>query len=67
VNREIVSGGSVDFDRPGDYGPSSDHSGGDNVALADGPVRFLKSTTALTVIRGLGSRNQGDVISADAS
>jgi prepilin-type N-terminal cleavage/methylation domain-containing protein/prepilin-type processing-associated H-X9-DG protein len=65
VNCEIVSGGSVDFDRPGVYGPSSFHSGGANVGMADGSVRFLKATTALPVVWGLASRNQGEVISAD--
>jgi prepilin-type N-terminal cleavage/methylation domain-containing protein/prepilin-type processing-associated H-X9-DG protein len=66
VNCEIVSGGSVDFDRPGVYGPSSYHSGGANVGMADGSVRFLKSSTNLIVVWGLGSRNQGEIISADA-
>jgi prepilin-type N-terminal cleavage/methylation domain-containing protein/prepilin-type processing-associated H-X9-DG protein len=65
-NCEIVTGGSVDFDRPGVYGPSSYHSGGANVGLADGSVRFLKSTTSLMVVWSLGSRNQGEIISADA-
>jgi prepilin-type processing-associated H-X9-DG protein len=66
VNCEVVSGGSVDFDRPGVYGPSSYHSGGANVGMCDGSVRFLKSTTSPMVVWSLGSRNQGEVISADA-
>jgi prepilin-type processing-associated H-X9-DG protein len=66
VNCEVVSGGSVDFDRPGVYGPSSYHSGGVNVGMADGSVRFLKSSINLNTLWGLGSRAQGEVISADA-
>jgi hypothetical protein len=38
-----------------------------NVALADGPGRFPKSTAALAVFGGLGPRDQGEEISADAS
>jgi hypothetical protein len=34
--------------------------------LADGSVKFLKDSTSLPVIWGLGSRAQGEVISADA-
>jgi hypothetical protein len=34
--------------------------------MADGSVRFLKSSVALTTLWGLGSRNQGEVISADS-
>ena len=66
VNCEIVSGGSVDFDRPGVYGPSSRHSGGANVGMADGSVRFLKSTTNLMTVWSLASRAQGEIVSADA-
>ena len=66
VNCEIVSGGSVDFDRPGAYGPSSRHPGGANVGMADGSVRFLKSTTNLMTVWSLASRAQGEVISADS-
>jgi prepilin-type N-terminal cleavage/methylation domain-containing protein/prepilin-type processing-associated H-X9-DG protein len=65
-NCEVVSGGSVDFDRPGVYGPSSYHPGGANVGMADGSVRFLKNTTAINVVWSLASRSQGEVISADA-
>jgi prepilin-type N-terminal cleavage/methylation domain-containing protein/prepilin-type processing-associated H-X9-DG protein len=66
VNCEVVSGGSVDFDRPGVYGPSSNHSGGANVGMADGSVRFLKNSANLLTIWALGSRDQGEVISADS-
>jgi prepilin-type N-terminal cleavage/methylation domain-containing protein/prepilin-type processing-associated H-X9-DG protein len=51
---------------PGMCTLSSFHAGGANVALCDGSVRFLKSSTNLTTIWALGSRSQGEVISADA-
>jgi len=55
-----------DMDAPGMWGMSSYHPGGGNVAMADGSVRFLKSTTAMQVVWSLGSRNGGEVISADS-
>jgi len=55
-----------DWDCPGMYGLSSFHPGGGNVAFADGSVRFLKSSTGMTVVWALGSRSQGEVISSDA-
>jgi prepilin-type processing-associated H-X9-DG protein len=69
-NCEIVSTkpggtGQTDFDGPGMYGMSSFHNGGGNVAMCDGSVRFLKSTTSTPVVWKLGSRDQQDIISAD--
>jgi prepilin-type N-terminal cleavage/methylation domain-containing protein/prepilin-type processing-associated H-X9-DG protein len=55
-----------DMDAPGMYNLSSYHPGGANVAMCDGSVRFLKSTTAMTTIWSLGSRNGGEVVSADS-
>jgi len=55
-----------DWDCAGMYGLSSFHPGGCNIALADGSVRFLKSTTNLQTVWGLGTRNGGEVISADS-
>jgi len=55
-----------DFDGPGIYGLSSYHSGGCNVMMADGSVRFLKSTTAIPTMWALGSRAQGESISSDS-
>jgi prepilin-type N-terminal cleavage/methylation domain-containing protein/prepilin-type processing-associated H-X9-DG protein len=54
-----------DFDAPGVYSLSSYHPGGANVALADGSVRFLKSSTGLPIIWALGSRAGGDIVSSD--
>ena len=50
----------------GNFGMSSYHPGGANALFADGSVHFLKATTNQVVIWALGSRNQGEVISADA-
>jgi prepilin-type N-terminal cleavage/methylation domain-containing protein/prepilin-type processing-associated H-X9-DG protein len=45
---------------------NSRHPGGVNVALADGSVRFIKSTVNITAWRALGTRNGGETISADS-
>jgi len=45
---------------------TSNHSGGVNAGFCDGSVRFIKNTVATNVWWGLGTRNQGEVISADA-
>ena len=48
------------------YNLSSYHPGGANVALADGSVRFLKSSTNMFTIWALGSKAGGEVISSDS-
>jgi prepilin-type N-terminal cleavage/methylation domain-containing protein/prepilin-type processing-associated H-X9-DG protein len=53
-------------DTPGMYGLSSYHPGGANVLMCDGSARFLKDSTSNNVIWSLGSRAQGEVVSADA-
>jgi len=55
-----------DFDSAGIVGLTSFHAGGANAVFADGSVRFLKSSTAYTVIWALGSRNQGEAVSGDS-
>jgi prepilin-type N-terminal cleavage/methylation domain-containing protein/prepilin-type processing-associated H-X9-DG protein len=55
-----------DWDCPGMYGLSSFHPGGGNVAFADGSVRFLKSSTGPLIVWALGSRANGEVLSADS-
>jgi prepilin-type N-terminal cleavage/methylation domain-containing protein/prepilin-type processing-associated H-X9-DG protein len=44
----------------------SKHPGGVNSLLADGHVQFIKNSVNVLVWQGLGSRNGGEVISADA-
>ncbi len=46
--------------------PSSNHSGGVNVAFSDGSVKFIKDTIALPTWWGIGSRNGGEVVSSDS-
>jgi len=55
-----------DMDAPGMYNLSSYHPGGANVAMCDGSVRFLKSSTSLQTVWALGSRNGGGVVSSDS-
>ncbi|WP_165246734.1 DUF1559 domain-containing protein [Paludisphaera soli] len=45
---------------------TSNHSGGVNVALADGSVKFIKDSIAPQTWWALGTRNGGEVISSDA-
>ena len=45
---------------------NSRHPGGVNVGLADGSVRFVKDTVNLQAWRALGTRDGGEVISADS-
>ncbi len=58
--------GTGTLQSPGLWGLSSRHPGGANVLLADGSVRFLKDSTSRETIWSLGSRAQGEVISADS-
>jgi prepilin-type processing-associated H-X9-DG protein len=51
---------------PGMYTLSSFHSGGGNILMTDGSVRFLKSNACLMTVWALGSRNGGEVFSADS-
>ncbi len=44
----------------------SKHPGGVNSLLCDGSVRFVKNSINVLVWQGLGTRNGGEVISADA-
>ncbi len=45
---------------------SSYHPGGANVLFGDGSVKFVKDSTNINVWWGLGTRNGGEVIGADA-
>jgi prepilin-type N-terminal cleavage/methylation domain-containing protein/prepilin-type processing-associated H-X9-DG protein len=46
--------------------PSSRHPGGVNTLFGDGAVKFVKDPVNLSVWRALGTRNGGEVISADS-
>jgi len=50
----------------GGHGFKSRHPGGVNMLFADGSVHFLKNSINRVTIAGLGSRNGGEVVSADA-
>jgi prepilin-type N-terminal cleavage/methylation domain-containing protein/prepilin-type processing-associated H-X9-DG protein len=65
-NCSVDSGSDNAIWNPGMWTLSSRHPGGANVLLADGSVRFLKDSTGLPVVWALGSRAQGEVISADS-
>jgi prepilin-type N-terminal cleavage/methylation domain-containing protein/prepilin-type processing-associated H-X9-DG protein len=45
---------------------NSNHSGGVNMGMADGSVRFIKNSISLQTWWALGSRNLSEVISADS-
>jgi prepilin-type N-terminal cleavage/methylation domain-containing protein/prepilin-type processing-associated H-X9-DG protein len=61
-----IESGDSDSDSSGVFGLTSFHSGGANVAMLDGSVRFLKSTLNFNTLWSLGSIAQGEVISADS-
>ncbi len=48
------------------YGVSSNHPGGANVLMTDGSVRFVKDSVSRMTWWALGTRNGGEVISADS-
>jgi len=54
------------YNSPGMATLSSFHPGGCNVVMGDGSVRFIKDSISLTTVWALGSRAQGEVISADS-
>ena len=45
---------------------NSRHPGGVNTAMADGSVRFIKSSIGVVTWRALGTRSGGEVISGDS-
>jgi prepilin-type N-terminal cleavage/methylation domain-containing protein/prepilin-type processing-associated H-X9-DG protein len=54
------------YNSAGMFTLSSYHPGGANVCMGDGSVRFLKDSVALPTVWALGSRGQGEVLSADS-
>jgi prepilin-type N-terminal cleavage/methylation domain-containing protein/prepilin-type processing-associated H-X9-DG protein len=45
---------------------SSKHAGGTNMLFGDGSVRFIKDSINLQTYRALGTRNGGEIVSADS-
>jgi prepilin-type processing-associated H-X9-DG protein len=45
---------------------TSGHPGGVNICFGDGSVKFIKDSVGLSTWWALGTRNGGEVISADA-
>jgi prepilin-type N-terminal cleavage/methylation domain-containing protein/prepilin-type processing-associated H-X9-DG protein len=58
--------GDADADSGTIIGLTSNHSGGANVCMGDGSVRFVKNSINWVTLWALGSRAQGETISADA-
>jgi prepilin-type processing-associated H-X9-DG protein len=61
-----VGCGTYSADHSNITNATSNHPGGCNVAMADGSVKFVKSSTAMNIWWSLGTRSNGEVISADA-
>ena len=45
---------------------TSNHPGGCNVGMADGSVRFVKSSIAMQTWWALGTRAGGEIVSSDS-
>lgn len=63
-NGKTCSSGNDNFGAVA-YPASSKHPGGVNICLADGSVRFIKESINIRTWWALGSRNGGEVLSAD--
>jgi prepilin-type N-terminal cleavage/methylation domain-containing protein/prepilin-type processing-associated H-X9-DG protein len=48
-----------------DVPPSSNHTGGVNVLMCDGDVRFFSNSISLTTWQAMGTRNGGEVMGSD--
>ncbi|WP_435020103.1 H-X9-DG-CTERM domain-containing protein [Tundrisphaera sp. TA3] len=51
---------------PSVYGARSRHTGGLNVVMADGSVRFIKNTISYNTWMALSTTQGGEIINADA-
>ncbi len=61
----LTTTGNPAFIALGQYGFRSQHPGGANFLFGDGSVKFLKEAINLTVYLSLGTRGNGDIVSAD--
>jgi prepilin-type N-terminal cleavage/methylation domain-containing protein/prepilin-type processing-associated H-X9-DG protein len=60
-------GGWLSFVGPlGSAPPNSNHSGGVNMGMADGSVKFIKDTVSPQTFWAIGTRKGGETVSADA-
>jgi prepilin-type N-terminal cleavage/methylation domain-containing protein/prepilin-type processing-associated H-X9-DG protein len=64
--RNGCSCGNYDMDHAEIANVTSNHPGGANVLFADGHVQFVKSSLATQTWWALGTRNDGEVFSADS-
>ena len=62
----LQGNGPTTFQQLGQFGFRSNHPGGANFALADGSVKFVKDTINILTYRAAATRDQGEIISADA-
>jgi prepilin-type N-terminal cleavage/methylation domain-containing protein/prepilin-type processing-associated H-X9-DG protein len=46
--------------------PTSNHSGGVNIGMADGSVKFIKDSISLDTFWAIGTKARGEVVSADS-
>ncbi len=58
--------GNYDMDHAEIANVTSQHPGGANVCFADGHVQFVKSSLSIPTWWALGTRNDGEVVSADS-
>jgi prepilin-type N-terminal cleavage/methylation domain-containing protein/prepilin-type processing-associated H-X9-DG protein len=66
-NNTSDQGGWLSFTGPlGSAPPNSNHPGGVNMCMADGSVRFVKDSVAPSTFWAIGTRNGGEVVSADS-
>jgi prepilin-type N-terminal cleavage/methylation domain-containing protein/prepilin-type processing-associated H-X9-DG protein len=65
-NCSIDAASDNTLQNPAMIGMASYHSGGANILMCDGSVKFLKDSTAMQTVWALGSINQGEVVSADS-
>ncbi|MFO0890228.1 MAG: DUF1559 domain-containing protein [Isosphaeraceae bacterium] len=54
------------FEGDSGHNPTSNHPGGVNVGFMDGSVKFIRNNVDLPTWWALGTRNGGEVVSADA-
>jgi prepilin-type processing-associated H-X9-DG protein len=59
-------GGGCGSLQSGYFSANSNHPGGVNAAMADGSVKFLKSTINMKTYWSLGTKAGGEVLSSDA-